>query len=435
MKISIATLFPDLYKPFISTSIIDKAQTSGLISFECINLLSLCAPKERIDGPIYGHGAGMVIKPEIIDRAVEKITDSSGDSFKIFFSPHGKKLDQSLVYSLYEQIKLKGNHVALFPARYEGMDARIEEYYADQVVSIGDYVLMGGDVAALVLLEALLRYVPGVVGKSESVEKESFSGPFVDFPSYTAPLEWKGLKVPEVLRSGNHQAVDDWREQEAARRTVKYHFDWLRSHQVNEKQRDLVKKFIPPHYAVIMHDQVLLPEGQEGTTSVTSLDIHDIARSVQTYGLNHYYVVTPLEDQQKIVNKLLHFWIEGGGVTYNPHRHRAVSATSLKASLAEVIADIEQREGKKPILIATSAQISGNGNKTISYFDQEKVWEQDRPVLVIFGTGHGLGQTILNQVDYILLPLEGYSDFNHLSVRSAAAVIFDRWLGINLKKV
>lgn len=434
MKISIVTLFPDLYRPFLATSIVDRAQARSLIDVSVENLFEYCEPKTRVDAPQFGHGSGMLIKPELIQKAVDQV-DAAGKSYKIFFSPRGKKLDQDLLKEVHAGIERAGGHVVLFPARYEGMDARVEEFYADQIISVGDYVLMGGDLPAMVFLEGLLRLIPGVVGKTESVEEDSFSGSFVDFPAYTTPVVWQGMAVPDVLRSGNHQAVDAWRHDQAVRTTVYGHFDWLRSHPVDKAERSLVHASMPSHYAVLMHDQVLLPDGTEGRTSVTSLDIHDIARSALTYGFVGYYLVSSLEDQQKIVTTLLDFWTEGSGVTYNPHRHRAVKATHLARSLDEVIAAIAQKEGKEPIVVATSARGTEAPEKLITYHEQHRVWGHERPVLFVFGTGHGLGQTVINRVDYILVPLEGYSDFNHLSVRSAAAVVFDRWLGMQPKKV
>ncbi len=239
MNISIVTLFPQLYEPFLQTSLLKRAQQEGLVKVNLQNLFALCSPKERIDGPTFGHGAGVVIKPEIVERAINAQEAVHGPAFKVFFSPHGKKLDQDLFRQLQQRIKDSGNHLALFPARYEGMDARVEEYYADEIVSLGDFVLMGGDLPAMVLLEGLLRYVPGVVGKQESVEEDSFTGAFVDHPEYTAPLVWKGLAVPDVLRSGNHKLMQEWRMKESVKRSVKYHFDWVRSHVSTEQEKIL----------------------------------------------------------------------------------------------------------------------------------------------------------------------------------------------------
>lgn len=444
MKISVVTLFPDLYKPFFSTSLVDRARKSGAIDPEVYSLFDYAAPgngnlKERIDGPTFGHGAGMVIKPDVIERAVVDGEAKRGKAFKIFFSPRGKKLDQTLLQALYNRIQ-STEHLMLLPARYEGMDARIEQEYADEIISIGDFVLMGGDLPAMVFLEGLLRFVPGIVGKSESVEQDSFSGPFVDYPEYTAPVVWKGHQVPEILRSGNHKAIADWRLASVVKETVIKHFEWLRTYTtLSEVQEKEVRKALPPHYVVLMHSQVLVNQAipgesgtvaQIGTTSVTSLDIHDIARAATTYGLKNYFLVTPLADQQAIVNTLLGFWKHGPGVSYNNHRHQAVKHVIVESNLENVIEYITRVEGKAPLLVATGANKDTHPG-TITFNDQEKVWSHERPVVLILGTGQGLAPELIQRCDYRLVALEGFADFNHLSVRSAAAVIFDRWLGKN----
>ncbi len=432
MNISILTLFPDLYKPFLEESLIGRAQEKGIFQATISNLFSFCDPKQRIDAPTYGPGAGMVLKPELIQRAIEAQEKEHGSAYKIFFSPHGTKLNQYHMRRLSALFQEK-KHIMLLPARYEGMDARVETYYADEILSIGDYVLMGGDVPAMVLLEGVLRYFPDVIGKDESVESDSFTGPLVDYPEYTEPLEWQHMSVPEIVRSGNHQKIAEWREEQALKRTLLGgHFDWFRSFDLSLSLVQKATKIIPPHYVALMHDQVQLKDNRVGTSSVTSLDVHDIARSAITYGLKKYFVVTPLQDQKKIVTTLLDFW-EAEGKTYNVHRHRAVQLVQLMNSFEETIEHIKQETGKAPIVIATSARSSERGFQ-ITYTDQELIWKQDRPVLLLLGTGSGLSEELLKRCDYLLGPIKGLSDFNHLSVRSAAAVIFDRWLGINLKK-
>lgn len=181
-----------------------------------------------------------------------------------------------------------------------------------------------------------------------------------------------------------------------------------------------------------MHSHVMLDQGREGTSSVTSLDIHDIARSARTYGIKKYFIVTPLEDQHKIVNKLLEFWHTDVGIDYNPQRHEALKLVTLVSTFEEVLQQIEHDESQKPLLLATSAQ-STQTVPLISYHDQQKVWSPGRPVVIIFGTARGLASSFVEKCDYQLGPVQGFSSFNHLSVRSAAAIIFDRWLGINLK--
>lgn len=433
MIVSILTLFPEMYDAFLATSLIRRSQEQGIATYDVTNMFAFCAPKERIDGPTFGHGSGMVLRPEVIERAVAEREQAHGKAFKVFFSPRGKKLDQDLLKQLAAKLQ-DTKHLMLLPARYEGMDSRIEEHYADEVISIGDYVLMGGDIPAMVFLEGLLRLVPGVVGKQESVEQDSFTGPLVDYPEYTAPVEWNGLMVPEVLRSGNHKLIQEWRERSALEKTIFEHFEWLRNHTTTNEQNKKIHEMMPPHYAALMHTDVLLPEGREGTTSVTSLDIHDIARSAKTYGLQGYSLVTPLEDQKRIVHKLLNFWQEGVGVTYNPDRHEALCQVDVQDSLEAVIEAIAQKEGKKPLVVTTSAQPVETA-QNITYYDQAIVWKEKRPVLFVFGTGRGLAPKVFEKSDFNLAPILGYSHFNHLSVRSAAAVIFDRWLGINLRKI
>lgn len=432
MKISILSVFPDLYTSFLSTSLVSRAQDKGLVTFDTTSFFSFVKPGERIDTPTFGHGAGMVIKPEVVERAIEEKTKQHGKAYKIFFSPHGKKLNQKRLQSIAKKVQEYG-HCMLVPARYEGMDARVEEHYADEILSVGDFVLMGGDLPAMMFLEGFLRLIPGVVGKQESVERDSFYGSFVDHPEYGGLATWKDKKVPDVVRSGNHALLEQWRLDCAAKRTVFNHFDWLRSSGLKKEEKKIAQRHLPSHYVALMHEDVHIGDhGAVGTTSVTSLDIHDIARSSRTYGMKNYFIVTPLIDQQRIVNTLLDFWNSDVGINYNQSRHEAVSRVNVVDTIDQVIEKITKKEGKKPLLVATSARAMG-GVPLISYSDQERVWAENRPVLFIFGTGRGLTKEFLGRCDYLLRPLHGFSDFNHLSVRSAAAIILDRWMGINEK--
>lgn len=432
MNISIVSLFPELYQPFLATSLVRRAQEKNLISVNVASLFSYVEPKERIDAPTFGHGAGMLIRPDVVQKAVEDQERIHGKAYKIFFSPRGQKLTQTTLQRIKEKSAECG-HIMLLPARYEGMDARVEQTYADEIISVGDFVLMGGDVPAMMVLEGFLRLLPGVVGKEESVAHDSFNGPFVDYPEYTQPVVWQGMEVPEVIRSGNHEALRQWRLKQAVNASVYEHYQWARTHTVTEEQKKLIANAMPSHYCALMHGDVLIGpnERKVGTTSVTSVDLHDIARSSATYGLKNYFVVTPLLDQQKIVNTLLNFWQKGIGIEYNPVRHEAVNAVRVSSTIDEVIAAIEHKEGKKPLLIATSARETEHPNH-ITYYDQQIVWAHKRPVLFVFGTGQGLTPELIARCDYIVPPVEGFSSFNHLSVRSAVGIILDRWLGINM---
>lgn len=434
MNISIVSVFPELYTSFLSTSLIKRASEKGLVTFELDSFFSYVKPKERIDAPTFGPGSGMLIKPEVVQKAVAAQELKHGHAYKIFFSPQGQLLDQPMLKKLAGVLQEK-RHIMLLPSRYEGMDARAEQEYADITLSIGDYVLMGGDIPAMVLIEGMLRFIPGIIGKEDSVTQDSFTGPFVDYPAYTEPIEWQGKLVPEVVRSGNHQAIDRWRKEQAAKKSVMYHFNWVQRHVVTKEDKELAASFIPAHYVALCHADVLIGEQkQPGTTSVTSIDIHDIARSCKTYGVKQYWLVTPLVDQQKIVRKFLNFWESDIGATYNAQRQKAIAAVALEASIDKVIENIAQKEGKQPLLVATSAR-QVDHDRAVSFFEQSKVWQHERPVLLLLGTGKGLTPEIMSRCDYLLDPIEGFTDFNHLSVRSAAAIILDRWLGIHAKKM
>lgn len=165
------------------------------------------------------------------------------------------------------------------------------------------------------------------------------------------------------------------------------------------------------------------------TTSVTNLDIHDIARSSRTYGIKNYYIVHPSPTMKQLIKKVLNFWQEGYGASYNPDRKEAFKIVKLVSSLEEVIFDIEKLEGKKPLTISTDARIYSN---TVSYnFLRNKIKEDSNPYLLLFGTGWGLTREVMESTSFILEPIYGPSDYNHLSVRSAVAIILDRLLGEN----
>lgn len=449
IKISVITVFPELHEAFFSSSLIARAIEKGLVEYSFIRFSDLCGPKERIDEPTCGHGVGMILKPEVVERAVEKAEDQWGPGFKIFFSPQGKKITQQnmrkLAKKFFGDVERKDNqdkdpetsrykHIILVCSRYEGVDTRVESFYADLVLSIGDYVLMGGDIPAQVFLEVLLRYLPGVIGKQESVEQDSFSGPLLDYPEYGLPVDWKGAVIPEVVRSGNHKELEIWRKNEAYRKTLKHRFDWFRSQPLTENDKKTALTIIPPHYVVLMHADVYVKaEGDKkipGTTSIASVDIHDVARSCATYGIKKFFLVSPLEDQQTILKTFLSFWLSHSGRKYNESRFQALKNLIPAQTFTDVLAAIEEAEGQKPLVVVTSAK-EYQHKQRIDFTSQRLVWASGRPIVFVFGTGQGLCDELVEQSDFILLPIKGLTDYNHLSVRAATGIILDRWLGLN----
>ncbi len=441
MKLSIITVFPQFYDHFLGTSLIARAIQEKRLSVQVLQFSQFVEVKQRIDEPTVGPGAGMIIKPEVMEAAIEHAKKTFGEGKVIFFSPQGTVLNQRVVKKLVSEFSVVpvesenvGStqdelHLILVCPRYEGIDPRVEKHYADTVISIGDYVLMGGDLPAQVFLEALLRYLPGVVGDQRSVENDSFSTSLLDYPEYGLPSEWKGMAIPDILRSGNHALINEWRHEKALEKTILKRFDWFASSQPEKNEREAALKKIPPHYVVLMHDQIKQADGRIGTTSVTSIDLHDTARSCATYGIKNFFVVTPLEDQQRVIDVFLSFWRSEEGKEYNLSRYKAVSRVLALKSLEEAIQTVRDQTGQEPLIIATCAKKHSHTTK-IDYKSQTTVWAHNRPVLFLFGTGQGLADAVVEKADYLLVPVNGLTDFNHLSVRSAMAIILDRWLGL-----
>jgi tRNA (guanine37-N1)-methyltransferase len=215
MKIEILTIFPDYFRSPLETSLLGKAIASGLIEVTVTDLRSFSEDKHRkVDDEPFGGGPGMVMAVPVIAAALEKRRETP-QAWTILLTPDGQRLDQSLLEDLARRERL-----ILFCGRYEGIDERARLLgFFDSEISLGDFVLPGGEVAALALVEALSRLVPGVVGRSESVERESFVRQRLDYPHYTRPREFRGLEVPEPLLSGDHARIERWRRARALERT------------------------------------------------------------------------------------------------------------------------------------------------------------------------------------------------------------------------
>jgi tRNA (guanine37-N1)-methyltransferase len=239
--------------------------------------------------------------------------------------------------------------------------------------------------------------------------------------------------VPEVLVSGNHKKIDEWRRSTAIATTVKERFDWIRTQPLGGKDLTDVAAQIPPHYAVLMHDQVLIGkvDPQPGTTSVTTMDLHDIARSSATYGIKKLFIVTPLTDQKRQLEVFFEFWHTSKGQEYNKDRFEAMSLVQVCDSMTDVLMAIaSENNNQEAVMVATSAKEHVE-TVSIDYTDQKKVWNGQQPVLIVFGTGQGLTNDLVARCDYVLKPVRGFTTYNHLSVRAAVAIVFDRWLGLH----
>ncbi len=220
MKFDVLTLFPEMFTP-LQESIIGRAVENNQIEINLINIRDFSKNKhKKVDDTPYGGGAGMVIRSDVVYDAYEYVKDK--DAKVIYMSPKGKKLNQEKVRQLSQE-----KHLIVLCGHYEGIDQRVLDEIVDEEISIGDYVLTGGELPAMVLIDAVSRYVKGVLSEG-STEEESFSQGLLEYPQYTRPEEFRGKKVPEVLISGHHQNIKKWREEKAMELTKKNRPDLLK---------------------------------------------------------------------------------------------------------------------------------------------------------------------------------------------------------------
>ncbi len=234
------TVFPDMFEPYLSRSIMGRAKARGVYTFEAYDLRDWTHDRHRsVDDAPFGGGQGMLMKCEPLIEAIEDIS-SLGDEkpHVVFFSPCGQRYDHSVAVDLSRK-----SRVLLVCGRYEGMDERALEL-ADQTISMGDYVLTGGELAALSVIDSCVRLLPGALGDEMSAVDESFSCGLLEYAQYTRPAEYKGKGVPEVLLSGNHAAIDAWRRKSSLERTARWRPDLLEGAKLSEEERAYVAQII-----------------------------------------------------------------------------------------------------------------------------------------------------------------------------------------------
>ncbi len=213
MKFDVLTLFPEMFE-ILNQSIIGKAIEKNLIDINLINIRDFSKDKhKKVDDTPYGGGAGMVMKPDVVYDAYESIKDKNAKV--IYMSPQGKNLNQKKVEELSKE-----SHLVILCGHYEGIDQRVLDKIVDEEISIGDYVLTGGEIPAMVLIDSVSRYVEGVL-KEDSIKEESFSNGLLEYPQYTRPEVFEGIKVPEILLSGHHENIEKWRKEKSLEITKK----------------------------------------------------------------------------------------------------------------------------------------------------------------------------------------------------------------------
>ena len=422
---NVLTIFPEMIEAVFKRGVISKAIDKGIVSINSVNIRDYAEGRYLVtDDYQYGGGAGLVMKVEPIYEAVSALKEKS-DTFVVLLDPRGKKFDQKAA----EHMASNYDNITFICGRYEGVDERVRELVVDMELSLGDFILTGGEFAAITVIDSIARLVPGVLGDEASADEESFTTGMLEYPHYTRPVEYKGLSVPEVLMNGNHSEIEKWRMKKAIEITRKNRPDLLNIKELDietrkkicaEQKRGLSKKL--KLNVALMHYPMKDKQGDTVATAITNLDLHDISRSCRTYSVENYYVVTPIVAQREIASRVINHWMDGFGSTYNPNRMEAFSHTMLMDSLSEAVLDIEKRHKKRPLIVATTAR-PDRATITAKHLG---VISEEQPVLIIFGTGWGFADEVLETADYILEPIEGVGEFNHLSVRSAVAILLDR---------
>ena len=234
MKFDVLTLFPEMFEP-LKQSIIKRAVEKNLIDINLINIRDFSEDKHnKVDDTPYGGGAGMLMKPDVVDRAYNSI--KSENAKVIYLTPQGKTLNQRIVRDLSKQ-----EHLILLCGHYEGIDQRVLDKIVDEEISIGDYVLTGGELPAMVLIDSVSRYVDGVLS-DESTDEESFSNGLLEYPQYTRPEIFDNVKVPDVLISGHHENIRKWRRERSLENTFKKRPEMLENIELTDKEKVYIEK-------------------------------------------------------------------------------------------------------------------------------------------------------------------------------------------------
>ncbi len=384
MRVSVITAFPELLEPFTRSGVIGKAVEKGILEISCINPRDYAGGSYgQIDDYAYGSG-GMVLMAEPLARAVDAARGGSSATV-VYPGPQGVSLEQHLVESL-----AANEHLVIVCGRYEGVDERFVEEYVDLEISIGDYVLTGGELPAMVIVDAVARMIPGVVGQESAVEEDSFFRGMLDTPHYTRPAAWRGREVPKVLTGGDHEAIRSWRRKQSVARTVK-------------RRPDIVAGANIGPYLDRGVYVILVP----ATESVPAAGLSEMAEACSAFGCKRLLCVVRGGSERKLLQA------NAGD------RVKAVS------TIESAFAWISKREKTGPFVIT-----SGSDAGSAHWMDiKRRVLDMDRPLVFVFGMTEretmpaGIETAVLGSIR------GGKGDEALSNARDAAVVILDRFFG------
>ena len=410
MRIIFLTIFPELIEEYFRHGVLGRAKNEGLLDIVTVDIRVFGKGRYRaVDDLPYGGGAGMVMACGPIVAALESLETAPEEV--LYTSPAGVPFTQEIARELAQK-----KSIVILCGRYEGIDQRIVDHCVQRTFSLGDSVVSGGELPALMIADAVGRLLPGALGNAASLDEESFGGGLLEYPQYTRPPEFRGWQVPEVLTGGHHANIEQWRKRQRLEQTLKTRPELLST---GPLQREL--------FVALVHFPVLNREGQVAATSVTNLDVHDIARLAKSYGVKRYFLIVPSPQQRELVGQIGAHWVSGAGGVANPDRKQALELVQIAATLAEASAEIEHLTGHAPEWVGTSARADPSAVPWQNL--RARLRTPGSPLLLLLGTGHGLAPEILEGCRWRLPPIGSPTAYNHLSVRSAAAITLDRLVG------
>jgi tRNA (guanine37-N1)-methyltransferase len=427
VRFTVVTIFPEFFDSPLAAGLLGKAVESGRIEIERVTPRAHAADRHQtVDDKPYGGGPGLVMKVEPLAKTLAAIKRPGR---MLLLSPRGRPLTQALARELSAEPAL-----TIVCGRYEGIDERLLSLFPLELVSVGDFVLNGGEAAALCLIESVARLLPEFMHAEESLAEESFASGLLEYPHYTRPEVFEGLAVPEVLLSGAHARIAAWRREQSLTATARLRPGLLAEAGLAAADCPTLRAHLPARlgrglYLALVHHPVLNKSGDTVAVSLTNLDLHDMARVSRTYDLGGAYAVTPLADQRRLAETLIAHWVDGPAGASNPDRASALRRVRVAASLDEVLRDVEALAGQPPAVVATSARFEAGDARCALTCGQVRAMLELKPVLLVFGTGSGLAGEVLERAGGRLRPVRFLDGYNHLSVRAALAVVVDRLLG------